>query len=109
MGMCCAGTQIGDLKLGAVHCRDTPARSTLVRSSPFALAPCECCAQSIVYYPRARCRVSGMRRSGEMCLMRDDIQSAAMANVIRFGSPREDYGFFSNFAPTPIVLRGKTW
>src|SRR5260221_4882937 len=44
-----------------------------------------------------------------MCRMRDDIQAASTANVIRFGSLREDYGFFSNFAPTPIVLRGKTW
>jgi predicted NAD-dependent protein-ADP-ribosyltransferase YbiA (DUF1768 family) len=44
-----------------------------------------------------------------MCLMRDDMQTASTANVIRFGSLREDYGFFSNFAPTPIVLRGKTW
>jgi ribA/ribD-fused uncharacterized protein len=44
-----------------------------------------------------------------MFLMRDDIQSASTANVIRFSSLREDYGFFSNFAPTPIVLRGKTW
>jgi ribA/ribD-fused uncharacterized protein len=41
--------------------------------------------------------------------MRHDSQAASTANVIRFGSLREDYGFFSNFAPTPITLRGKTW
>jgi hypothetical protein len=40
-----------------------------------------------------------------MCLMRDDIQAASTANVILFGSLREDYGFFSNFAPTPDSAR----
>jgi N-glycosidase YbiA len=36
-----------------------------------------------------------------MCIMSNE--------VIRFYSVGDDYGAFSNFAPYPIVVAGKTW
>ncbi len=35
--------------------------------------------------------------------------STTATNVIFFNSLRDEYGFCSNFAPTPITLKGCTW
>ncbi len=32
-----------------------------------------------------------------------------MKSTIHFYSTKDEYGCFSNFAPYPIVLKGKTW